>query len=206
MAREIKSRTLLIAGILAVAAVLSITAAFIFPAAQILEEAGSECYTYCIKQPHISCIGKWEISGDYPDCSCSYLCTASEQDTEDSYISLLVSYGFDLKSLYILEDEAEFRFSGYCDTSLYPNFGNMTNIGVPNVFDYIVFDDAENYCINNDIAFDFSWVKTGQNYTQYMMYRTPETFCSTSAFISADGDIAFVENSKFEECLQSYFG
>ncbi len=32
------------------------------------------CLTYCQKQPHVLCTGRWEISGEYPDCSCEYIC------------------------------------------------------------------------------------------------------------------------------------
>ena len=32
------------------------------------------CLTYCVKQPHVMCVGHWEISGEYPDCNCEYIC------------------------------------------------------------------------------------------------------------------------------------
>ncbi len=32
------------------------------------------CQDYCQKQPHIMCVGHWNISGEYPDCNCQYLC------------------------------------------------------------------------------------------------------------------------------------
>ncbi|UCG94965.1 MAG: DUF333 domain-containing protein [archaeon] len=32
------------------------------------------CLTYCAKQPHIQCEGHLEMSGQYPDCSCEWIC------------------------------------------------------------------------------------------------------------------------------------
>jgi len=35
------------------------------------------CDDYCPSQPHAQCVGKWAISGSYPQCSCSFECTIS---------------------------------------------------------------------------------------------------------------------------------
>lgn len=32
------------------------------------------CITYCQKQPHIMCTGHWNITGEYPDCNCEWVC------------------------------------------------------------------------------------------------------------------------------------
>jgi len=32
------------------------------------------CLTYCPKQQHIMCVGHWNISGEYPNCTCSWIC------------------------------------------------------------------------------------------------------------------------------------
>ena len=32
------------------------------------------CEKYCPTQPHIECVGKWNISGTYPACSCGFVC------------------------------------------------------------------------------------------------------------------------------------
>lgn len=38
-------------------------------------EGGCEsCLTYCKKQPHIMCTGHWNITGEYPDCNCEWVC------------------------------------------------------------------------------------------------------------------------------------
>ena len=32
------------------------------------------CESYCMKQPHVMCIGSWNISGEYPACNCQFAC------------------------------------------------------------------------------------------------------------------------------------
>jgi hypothetical protein len=32
------------------------------------------CGEYCPTQPHIQCVGSWDISGTYPDCVCDFEC------------------------------------------------------------------------------------------------------------------------------------
>ncbi len=36
------------------------------------------CNDYCNLQPHIECVGEWEIGGLYPDCECEFVCTQAE--------------------------------------------------------------------------------------------------------------------------------
>ena len=36
------------------------------------------CLGYCPTQPHIQCVGQWNISGTYPDCVCSFECDVME--------------------------------------------------------------------------------------------------------------------------------
>jgi len=36
------------------------------------------CEEYCPTQPHIECVGKWNISGVYPDCVCGFVCDIQE--------------------------------------------------------------------------------------------------------------------------------
>jgi hypothetical protein len=38
------------------------------------------CKDYCPTLPHIQCVGKWNISGTYPDCVCSYECDVKEKN------------------------------------------------------------------------------------------------------------------------------
>ena len=38
----------------------------------------SFCQQYCEKQPHIMCVGSWNISGVYPDCKCGFVCSTTE--------------------------------------------------------------------------------------------------------------------------------
>ena len=33
-----------------------------------------ECVSHCESTPHVACVGYWEISGDYPNCDCNYVC------------------------------------------------------------------------------------------------------------------------------------
>ncbi len=35
------------------------------------------CLTYCQKQLHIMCTGEWNITGEYPDCNCEWICDES---------------------------------------------------------------------------------------------------------------------------------
>lgn len=32
------------------------------------------CEEYCKEQPHILCVGEWNITGEYPNCNCQYVC------------------------------------------------------------------------------------------------------------------------------------
>jgi len=32
------------------------------------------CNEYCESMPHIQCVGKWDITGKYPDCRCKFSC------------------------------------------------------------------------------------------------------------------------------------
>lgn len=41
-------------------------------------QAGMTCDEYCRAQPHIQCVGSWNISGTYPDCVCSFVCDTQE--------------------------------------------------------------------------------------------------------------------------------
>jgi len=38
------------------------------------------CVTYCLKQPHIMCVGYWNITGEYPNCYCEVICASSDKD------------------------------------------------------------------------------------------------------------------------------
>ncbi|MFH0884350.1 MAG: hypothetical protein V1861_01415 [Candidatus Micrarchaeota archaeon] len=39
------------------------------------------CSEYCISQPHIECVGTWNISGTYPVCICGFVCDVVENNT-----------------------------------------------------------------------------------------------------------------------------
>jgi putative hemolysin len=39
------------------------------------------CITYCLKQPHIMCVGDWNITGEYPNCRCGFSCTSSDKNS-----------------------------------------------------------------------------------------------------------------------------
>lgn len=34
----------------------------------------NNCESFCKTQPHIMCVGYWNISGIYPDCNCGFVC------------------------------------------------------------------------------------------------------------------------------------
>lgn len=41
---------------------------------------GMTCEEYCPTQPHIECVGQWNISGTYPDCTCEFICGVEETE------------------------------------------------------------------------------------------------------------------------------
>ena len=47
-------------------------------AQQKTEEPKISCDEYCESQPHIQCVGNWNISGTYPDCKCQFICSSGE--------------------------------------------------------------------------------------------------------------------------------
>ena len=55
------------------------------PAEEPSEEPEEEmtCEEYCPTQPHIQCVGSWDISGTYPDCVCSFECDVEEEPEEE---------------------------------------------------------------------------------------------------------------------------
>lgn len=40
-------------------------------------DIGNTCQGYCENQTHILCLGQWNISGEYPNCTCQWLCDES---------------------------------------------------------------------------------------------------------------------------------
>ncbi len=47
---------------------------------EIREENRTEdsCNSYCLTQPRLMCEGDWQISGNYPDCNCNWVCQAED--------------------------------------------------------------------------------------------------------------------------------
>lgn len=41
------------------------------------------CEEYCPTQPHIQCVGEWNISGTYPDCVCNFVCDEVDLNVTD---------------------------------------------------------------------------------------------------------------------------
>ncbi|MBN1169405.1 hypothetical protein JXA56_00090 [Candidatus Micrarchaeota archaeon] len=44
------------------------------------QEPAMTCEEYCPTQPHIQCVGQWNISGTYPDCICEFICDVGEAE------------------------------------------------------------------------------------------------------------------------------
>lgn len=42
------------------------------------------CTGYCMSQPHIECVGTWNISGTYPSCACGFVCDGAADGTGES--------------------------------------------------------------------------------------------------------------------------
>ena len=38
------------------------------------------CITYCLKQPHVTCVGNWDITGEYPNCNCKFVCATTDKE------------------------------------------------------------------------------------------------------------------------------
>jgi putative hemolysin len=38
------------------------------------------CIIYCLKQPHVACVGNWNITGEYPNCNCKFVCTTTDKE------------------------------------------------------------------------------------------------------------------------------
>lgn len=47
------------------------------------DTASMTCDEYCKGQPHVQCVGEWNISGTYPDCVCSYECESVDLNVTD---------------------------------------------------------------------------------------------------------------------------
>ncbi len=61
-----------------IAAVLLVCGCTEPPVAGGAETAESSCEGYCARQPHIQCVGQWEISGEYPGCNCEFICETQD--------------------------------------------------------------------------------------------------------------------------------
>lgn len=207
----------MILGVLILTAIFSITIVYVLPGAELLKEASEECRLYCLKQPRIMCVGKWIVSGVYPDCSCRYVCDFNELMIDENklsdydkmslgndYFKTLISYGFNMDSLSAAEHELFMKLSEKCSSEVYPVLSNRTTLNSMNVFDEATLRSAEQFCLENEINYDFSWVLPGQNYTQYMMYSS-EGICPYSAMVSASIDVRIIEYDVFENCLRNYF-
>ncbi len=44
---------------------------------------GISCESYCQTQQHIECVGFWNISGQYPNCDCQYVCWSTKACSSD---------------------------------------------------------------------------------------------------------------------------
>lgn len=42
------------------------------------------CQEYCPTQPHVQCVGIWNISGTYPNCTCSFNCNVDPPEENKS--------------------------------------------------------------------------------------------------------------------------
>ncbi len=51
---------------------------FIIGCTREVEQPEMTCQEYCETQPHIMCVGHWNISGTYPDCNCEWVCETPE--------------------------------------------------------------------------------------------------------------------------------
>jgi hypothetical protein len=42
------------------------------------------CQEWCQSQPHVACVGKWKISGKYPNCKCEFKCSESNDKPKNN--------------------------------------------------------------------------------------------------------------------------
>lgn len=60
-----------------IVALLCIGLAIVFNAV-FSKSYGIGCEDYCKSQPHVMCVGYWNISGQYPNCNCQFVCWGSK--------------------------------------------------------------------------------------------------------------------------------
>jgi len=48
----------------------------------------TSCEEYCKEQPHILCVGEWNITGEYPNCNCQYVCFETTTTTTTTTIPI----------------------------------------------------------------------------------------------------------------------
>jgi len=58
----------------------------------------TSCSQYCEQQPHINCTGKWNVSGNYPNCKCDFICNFA-YCTDASVFLLDATYNPDTSTL-----------------------------------------------------------------------------------------------------------
>lgn len=74
-------------------------------------EPPPSCQEYCMSQPHIQCVGEWNISGTYPDCVCGFVCEqqggteANESGTEEAPLPAYTPIPTDRSVSQMMDDE-----------------------------------------------------------------------------------------------------
>jgi len=74
----LRNRTNLIIAIVALCVILAVALNTVFSTSFTVT-----CDYYCKSQPHVACVGYWEISGEYPNCDCRFTCWSSRTCSSD---------------------------------------------------------------------------------------------------------------------------
>lgn len=69
------------------------------------------CEEYCKDQPHTQCVGEWQISGDYPDCECGWVC---DQEDDQSGLANPAAVNCEDNGYDYEIRETEEGSTGYC--------------------------------------------------------------------------------------------
>jgi len=65
------------------------------------------CEEYCSTQPHIMCVGEWNISGEYPNCNCQFTCTSLKEPEKNSSQNLNISAKVEIRGYKLSPESIE---------------------------------------------------------------------------------------------------
>lgn len=76
--KKLRKRKIVLVFIVVLAIALSAVLNALFSQSYIID-----CEDYCKTKPHVMCVGYWNISGEYPNCNCQFICWSSKVCNSD---------------------------------------------------------------------------------------------------------------------------